>query len=166
MSLHLSPLFGPFVTLFFEKNENFLFRSSNRFVDALKTDAFLFCNLTHGHSPNMEHPKPTELRLAQFAFDLSHQVSVVLHFFQPVMLCFQHGVHTMYGYGVCAKFFHRHRVIVLKVVALFSIVVIRIRPSFPVLEFFLTGKVLTGQADDMLVGIYVNDGGRVFLFNA
>lgn len=41
MSLHLSPLFGPFVTLFFEKNENFLFRGCNRFVDALKTDAFL-----------------------------------------------------------------------------------------------------------------------------
>ena len=67
----------------------------------------------------------------------------------------------MYGYGVCAKFFHGHRVIVLKVVVLFSIVVIRIRPSFPVLEFFLTGKVLTGQADYMLVNIYVNDGGRV-----
>ena len=42
-------------------------------------------------------------------------------------------------------------------------VVVFIRPSLLLLKFFLAGEVLTGQPDDIFVGVYVNNGIEIFL---
>ena len=56
-----------------------------------------------------------------------------------------------------------HIVLALYHITIVLGVVVLIRPGLPLLKFFLAGEVLTGQADDVSVGVYVNDGAGIFL---
>lgn len=163
MSLHSSPFSNLFVTPFGKQLHNFLFRRADRFVDALKADVFLLGNLPDSQPLHAKQPQSAELGFAQAALDAGNLLGVQPLLFLPVIDVLQHSIDALNGNAITSKALDGYGVVGVNVVPLLSFVIVRIGPAFPAQKLILAGKVLTGQPDDVLVRIYVNDGGDVLL---
>lgn len=76
MSLHPSPFSSLSVTPFGKELHNFLFRRTDRFVDALKADVFLLGDLPDSQPLHTEQPQSAELGFIQAALDAGNRLGV------------------------------------------------------------------------------------------
>ena len=106
-------------------------------------------------SVHIAQPKPAELLLRKLAPDADHSLSNISLFCLLFDSSFDDDLRTVYYAGPLRQ---THRVVVLHMVAFLFIMVVTIGPCFPSKKIGFRVKVRAGQADDMFIGISVNDG--------
>lgn len=142
MSLHPSPFSSLSVTPFGKQLHNFLFRRTDRFVDALKADVFLLGDLPDSQPLHAEQPQSAELGFTQAALDAGNRLGIFSLLFLPVVDGLQDSIDALNGNAITSKALDGYGVVGMNVVPLLGFVVIRIGPVFPAQKLLLTGKVL------------------------
>ena len=117
-------------------------------------DVLRFCDLLLSQSSNTVQPEAAELLLGELAFDADHRlggVPFLCLLFDPLL---NDDLRPIRSTGLLIQ---RRSVVVLHMVALFFVVIVFVGPGFPFKEVCLRIEIGAGQADDMSVGIGVDD---------
>ncbi|CCY06244.1 unknown [Eggerthella sp. CAG:1427] len=125
--------------------------------------AFDFSNLVNRHSIHEIHPHPAELRIRQVLPDLRDLLGAAADFFHPVMRLLHADIRSGNRCCFLGKLVQSKGMISVDMILFLGSMIVCIRQGLPFQKFFLTGKILTGQTDDTVIGIHVNNGVGIFL---
>ena len=123
-------------------------------------DVRCFCDLLLCQSPNTVQPEAAELLFRELALDANHGfggIPFLCLLFDPLL---NDDLRPICSTSLLIQ---GRSVVVLHMIALFFVVIVFVGPGFPFKEVCLRIEIGAGQADDMFVGIGVNNGLRVFL---